>query len=825
MHLKRIFLISISVLLLFGCVADNNKTAQVTDPGYEIRLKGEPLDNATVFDSNQQQAVYKGNGVYWFARKPQGTITLKGGRFAQSHADNTMTMKIDANTHELSPLNTFFYAYPHLQDKLLTALKGQNQATSQAALTNTSNIIYIMASHHLLDEFSQSLKDANSYNDVFRSAQSAALLSSNATIIDSYLLAMLTLSFFDIDDAAQVEKINTTANDANKRYISEQGAGLKNGSSWDNAYSGTQLQQAIDEMAPVKGTLWIAKGVYKPHTSNENIAFNLKDGVKLYGGFKGDEISLSSRHISVNKTVLSGDIDNNDKHLSPAGLTTSYKHIYGLNSKTVITLNNNTDPSTRLDGLYISAGASNTNSAGGLNLDRANIQLEHVYFYGNGKVLANKGGALYANNTTISCKHCQFIENTADKGGAFYATNSTVHINYGLFSSNFANYGGAMLNKDNPTTIHITNTSFNYNVVKEYGGAISNKNSDNQINNVAFLSNHATLGGGAIYNNSSSNQINTASFRGNTTSGVRFDSGSGGAIYNESNSNPIIKNSTFAYNTSFSAHTPHDTSYGGALYNDGSYPVLINTMFYHNHADKGEAIYTHNTPSKRPLFVNSIFWHNGRNGENEYKWSSYGTNSRPLDGSGNHNHIKHLHSTDPKLIEKTQRIRGVLHTYYQVGSSLIGNGLMAGAHTISSHNINVPNTDLLGHSRTSAITKGAIQSIDTTTSPSLERPFIKTFAAHGSRPTTIKLMFSQTMNPSSFTSSAITLTNEAGQVVNFSSSSWDSNVKEFRFTAGITLYSDTESIASWHTLTVSTAIKNANGVSLNKKYVYNFKAK
>src|SRR5512139_3136979 len=59
------------------------------------------------------------------------------------------------------------------------------------------------------------------------------------------------------------------------------------GSSWAKAY--TDLQSALAATRPGI-QIWVAAGTYKPTTgSDRSKSFNLQSGVKLYGGFAGNE--------------------------------------------------------------------------------------------------------------------------------------------------------------------------------------------------------------------------------------------------------------------------------------------------------------------------------------------------------------------------------------------------------------------------------------------------------------------------------------------------------------------------------------------------------
>ena len=100
------------------------------------------------------------------------------------------------------------------------------------------------------------------------------------------------------------------------RYVKQGGTG--DGSSWTNA-SG-DLQKMIDELAVSNqpGEVWVAAGTYQPigwidTDKNYTAAFRMRDGISVYGGFKGSESSKNARSMTGNmpwqyeyKTILKG---------------------------------------------------------------------------------------------------------------------------------------------------------------------------------------------------------------------------------------------------------------------------------------------------------------------------------------------------------------------------------------------------------------------------------------------------------------------------------------------------------------------------------------
>lgn len=969
MNLSSIFSIFLS-LALVGCFGGENTSNSVQiaaqaaqkeaqSKTYNVQLTGDWIKDAKVVDSNNQQAVYKGKGVYSFRNQPKGTITLTGGTFEKTGVANKMALRADASSKTLSPLNSFLHDKPHLKGKVLNALNNQDGSVNEAAQARASKVVYLMASNNLLNQFSNSLNNVKSYSDIVASARSSSSNSTNANAINLSLL-MISLSFFDVANAEHISKIGVTPDvvsitpntkeinlyanrnlkfkitfskavknvdttnivlvkagstenlianvtktsgtantytatlkrtldygasyklivksgitdnaglalvaftktydtlDPNRRYITQNGAGSKNGTSWTNAYSGAQLQTAIDGIAGVQGTVWVAKGVYRPvavdvgqtvSAAQQKISFKLKNGVKLYGGFKGDETNLEQRNITTNKTVLSGDIDNNDKN-KVDGITTSYRHIYpygrqSKNSHTVIKLINANvsaaNSSTLMDGFYITGGKSlddqSPKSAGGLTLTNASLTLKNMRFIGNfNGVGANggpkvTGGAIRAENSTLTINSSKFINNKTQYGGAIASYNSTLSINGSSFNNNEAYFGGAISSVQN-TKFEIKNTSFKNNQAEQGGGALYNVQKSYTVTNAAFIGNRAVNEGGAIYNEASSYTITNASFNGNSTQAtVGNRESKGGAIYNLRVANSTITNATFAYNINYGIAT----SKGGAIYNISSAPKLINTTFYNNHANKGGAMFTEGSANTKPMFVNSILWDNEESSDTNKQ--QYG----PLTGSQNNiayasgdSHIKTNSSTTadhPRLIEKTKSIEGVEHIYFELGNSAIQQGLGTGNKSVAGKTLSIPSKDQIGNSRPRAnktecgnsVCKGAIQVVTPIASAPASKPFIKTFATStppNSSEKIITIVFNEIMDTNTISKPHITI-KSGSQDIDFSTPNCQtisSSSTQCRIIPTTSLQTN-----QWYSVTITTGVKNESGIKLNREYIYEFR--
>lgn len=221
------------------------------------------------------------------------------------------------------------------------------------------------------------------------------------------------------------------------------------GSSWSTAFG--DLQQAL-AIAMEGDEIWVAKGIYLPtQSSDRDVAFVVPSGVKLLGGFAGDEANPTHRDFALNRTILSGAIG---APLNDAD-----------NSYTVVIFWN-ASPQTLLDGFEISGGNANnpvegvnpSNCGGAIFNDGANgassPTISNCFFRSN---RAFYGGAIYNNAQQGNCTmtriiKCEFLENDASlEGGAVFNQGSNngqcnLTIKDCNFEGNQASYGAGIFN-------------------------------------------------------------------------------------------------------------------------------------------------------------------------------------------------------------------------------------------------------------------------------------------------------------------------------------------------------------------------------------------
>ena len=140
-------------------------------------------------------------------------------------------------------------------------------------------------------------------------------------------------------------------------YVNIDAFGLNNGTNWTDAY--TSLHVAMD-IAVAGDEIWVAQGIYYATTY-----FELRTGIEVYGGFNGTETLFSERDWETNKTILSGDIGQDDVNTDGNFIAETWAHIVGSNADHIILADMGVDSTARMDGFIITAGWATTGYGGG----------------------------------------------------------------------------------------------------------------------------------------------------------------------------------------------------------------------------------------------------------------------------------------------------------------------------------------------------------------------------------------------------------------------------------------------------------------------------
>ncbi len=260
-------------------------------------------------------------------------------------------------------------------------------------------------------------------------------------------------------------------------YVSNVSNG--NGSSWSNALG--SLQDAID-FGNAKYTstgstvqIWVTEGLYLTGIKRSD-SIILREGVELYGGFKGDELDIKERNINLYPVVLSGDIG-----VKGESSDNSYHVLIGANNSLV-------------DGFTISGGYADKADGG------------EVYDNKGGGLLNYHGGYRIRPDLTpvlgfdTIVRSCIFEDNYAEEGGAVFTYHgSSPEFDNCDFINNSSYYGGASVDRGGVNSKY-TKCNFTGNQASYKGGAVFvDYGSMANINSCTFENNSSGTSGGAVY--------------------------------------------------------------------------------------------------------------------------------------------------------------------------------------------------------------------------------------------------------------------------------------------------------------------------------------
>ena len=270
---------------------------------------------------------------------------------------------------------------------------------------------------------------------------------------------------FDLDGEFRIQSgtINLGAYESQPRriHVKKDATGAADGTSWDDAY--TTLFDALQN-AEHSDDIWVAAGSYSPALAAiQDLSFELINGVRLYGGFRGTEIGLFQR-LSGHETILSGDV--------------------------------NLDGDTSNDTYQVltAIGVGDGALLDGFTIERGRAR----------EILGpNSGGGIYLEDSDLTVRNCIFRENNSSfAGGAVHVLRGAPLFDACLFVDNNSSSGGAVY--DDFSSATYANCEFRGNQATILGGALYLHDSSNvEVTNCSIAFNEGVLGGGGFYSDSS----------------------------------------------------------------------------------------------------------------------------------------------------------------------------------------------------------------------------------------------------------------------------------------------------------------------------------
>ncbi len=321
-------------------------------------------------------------------------------------------------------------------------------------------------------------------------------------------------------------------------YVCTRDKGVGDGSSWENATS--SIHGALDAAASqtIKPQIWVSQGVYILSSELE-----IKRDVNVYGGFAGNETTLSQRPALIGGRTNAGEATVLDANGSPANPRRVLYHSGYFSNLTI------------WDGFVIQNGYS-TNEGGGVHL-RSGVELRNCEITNN--MSLSKGGGVYCVYSRSFLVDCIIKNNSASIGGGVYCAAMTL-TNCIINNNVSSNEGGGISTYEGKIMgCTIINNSSG---ASSNGGGIYCKEKDTIIN--CYIMNNVGYKGGGVYciqNSILQNCLisnNTATF-------------SGGGLYCEKNTK--LTNNTVVNNQSAT---------GGGIRCDNSNNSITNCVFWKN---------------------------------------------------------------------------------------------------------------------------------------------------------------------------------------------------------------------------------------------------
>jgi len=371
---------------------------------------------------------------------------------------------------------------------------------------------------------------------------------------------------------------------------------------------GKSFNEWFDGLSATAGDeIWVINGIY--HVTGTT---TIKDGVNIYGGFRGTESGLSDRlKLSggypwefeytttidggeVNKGFYSGNLTNetyldgftiaNCKSTvgsgAEIGSNTIVKNCIIQDSEATSTVPN-AGGGVRLNGgtllySYINNNVASQGGAGGVSMQSTSL-VKGCVIERNSSLLKDGGGINIVISGGATIDSCFITNNTATKGGGVNAYFANAMADLNLINTQIINNtatvdGGGIHLGISSTKININNCIFKSNNANSIGGAIRVNNATTEFNKCIFTNNSSKGGGGAIYNQS----LNPLKMNNCI---ITNNSSPNNTIYLKNNTSNSIYNTTIASNSgnviNFVTVNMVNTSLKNVLIHNNEKPIMF----------------------------------------------------------------------------------------------------------------------------------------------------------------------------------------------------------------------------------------------------------
>ena len=305
-------------------------------------------------------------------------------------------------------------------------------------------------------------------------------------------------------------------------FVNLNATGNNDGTSWTDAYN--NLQDAINNTSNGK-QIWVAAGTYFPKSfaissqqTNRDKTFLINKGVFIYGGFNGTETAINQRDFINNKTILSGDVNQDDSSTITPTESTRQDNLFH-----IVTVKGYSVYNPILDGFTITGGNANSTQ---INVDCNTASSQQFDKRRGAAIYMNLGAA--GSKVAIDITNC-IIENNSANGMAVLHTFNPCGSGSTISDVNFT----SSIIRDNYS---IDNSNIYYGAskysIKRYGSIVNSLMHDNTTVNQASTINLSA--NAAQRSNLDVNIINSTISNNSSNSGkvIRLSEATGVKMYN-----------------------------------------------------------------------------------------------------------------------------------------------------------------------------------------------------------------------------------------------------------------------------------------------------
>lgn len=369
-------------------------------------------------------------------------------------------------------------------------------------------------------------------------------------------------------------------------FVDTEAPEFGDGRFWNSAFR--NIQEAVDS-AVAGDQIWVRAGVYAPMDAASAVLVAMKEGVELYGGFRGDEYRLSERAFDIG---MESGFESGASILDGGG---SVFHVL-VGAEAAV-----------LDGFIIQGGMADgggiDDNGGGMLVVDCSPVIRNCVFRSNHA--SGDGGAVcnYNSNPSVlicgpSISNCRFENNFAgsDGGAVYNYVGTSPEMMDCAFNSNSAGngFGGGICNYGESTSIQWC--AFTGNFAANGGGVCGSFGSALEIvfavmKNCSFEGNKALLDGGGLYCFMSRMRLVACEFTANEAGN------DGGGIFNENERNLTFLDCIFTANIA--------NENGGGIFNARSSPLIDGCVFSGNRAKNGGGLNNYNFSS--PVLIECCF--------------------------------------------------------------------------------------------------------------------------------------------------------------------------------------------------------------------------